>query len=67
MRPDQVPQPGYGAGPAMAVILVVPMTVVVPMAVPVLVVCRLIVPVAGLVPVLMAVAGRLVLGAGVRH
>jgi hypothetical protein len=53
----------------MAVILAVPMTVVVPMAVPVLVVCRLIVPVAGLVlvPVLMAVAGRLVLGAGVRH
>ena len=37
MRPDQVPQPGDRARSAMAVILVVSMTVVMPMAVPVLV------------------------------
>jgi len=55
MRPDQVPQPGDRSRSAVAVILVVSMTVVMSMVVTVLAVSRLIVPVAGVV--VMTVAG----------
>jgi len=57
MRPDQVPQPGDRTSSAVAVILVVSMTVVMSMVVTVLAVSRLIVPVAGVV--VMTVAGFL--------
>ena len=57
MRADQVPQPGDRYRSAMAVILVVSMTVVMSTVVTVLAVSRLIVPVAGVV--VMTVAGFL--------
>jgi hypothetical protein len=57
VRPDKVPQPGDRPRSAMAVLLVVSMTVVRSMVVTVLAVSRLIVPVAGVV--VMTVAGFL--------
>ena len=67
MRADQVPQPGDRTSSAMAVILVVSMTVVMSMVVTVLAVSRLIVPVAGVVVMIVAPARWPVAVAMLRH